>query len=49
MKGTDRRGLRNRAVPLWALLVAGSYVLGISLGTRHTFGVFLKPISKVST
>src|SRR5512137_3161104 len=38
----DRRDWRTPAVTL----AAGAVLLAISLGTRHTFGLFLAPMSK---
>lgn len=32
--------------PLWIVIVAGGAIIGISMGIRHTFGLFLAPISQ---
>ena len=33
-------------IPLWAVIAMGGGIIGISLGIRHTFGLFLTPISQ---
>ncbi|MGI9383486.1 MAG: MFS transporter [Methyloligellaceae bacterium] len=33
-------------LPLWAIIATGGAIIGISLGIRHTFGLFLAPISQ---
>lgn len=31
--------------PLWVVVAAGGVIIGLNLGIRHTFGLFLEPIS----
>lgn len=34
------------AIPIWAVIAAGGAIIGISMGIRHSFGLFLAPISQ---
>lgn len=36
----------RRKIPLWVVIATGGAIIGLSLGIRHTFGLFLAPISQ---